>query len=74
MVYQINYEAYACNFSLPAAVVGEGMAELEGDYLKVVLLILSGRSNWTRTIDSSGSSRKRSVLTLWRCSVVWAVA
>ena len=39
MVYQINYEAYACNFSLPAAVVGEGMAELEGDYLKVVLLI-----------------------------------
>lgn len=39
MVYQINYEAYASNFSLPAAIVGEGIAELEGDYLKVALLI-----------------------------------
>ena len=39
MTYQINFEAYSNNFSIPAAIVGDDFASVDADTLKVILLI-----------------------------------
>lgn len=39
MAYKINFEAYSANFSLPEKIVEDDLATLDGDYLKVALLI-----------------------------------
>ena len=39
MAYKINFERYSENFSLPAEIVGDEISTVNGDYLKVILLI-----------------------------------
>lgn len=39
MNYEINFEHYRHNFSLPTLIVEEGLKEIDSDYLKVILLI-----------------------------------
>lgn len=39
MAYKINFEVYKNNFTLPQEIVGDDFAKLNGDYLKIILLI-----------------------------------
>lgn len=39
MTYKINFETYSDNFSLPSQIADENLSTVNGDYLKVILLI-----------------------------------